>query len=402
MNTQNTQNTQNTTNVTNFLAQHKKRKLTDEFETNVKKAKLSEHSVGEKIVKLEKDGALLYFGHIKRDEKLYSLVMELVTDQNLSLWKNYINKMANPRIIGIMDGLRRDKAGGKNVGTVSDGMIHFKSVLDDVDHHKNEIFVCYFTNELNPKPIPMSMGLYDPAFQQYDKFSDGIMMMVTVVSSPNALITSHMGIAETLEGILKHKRPRGISVDLHSFGAKVMLLMNPKRKFMINAPVWAMEKIMAQHFKNSPESLHIGTKEMFKHLSNVVDIPMNVFLSEHKEKFLQERPYLKNPKRKTTENDLYGMFKDPYPTMLTMSGSSKVLYVFMKKFQPIISLGSTDKFITSEMQVFEYPSDTKPWLTIRETDSTYDFMFQSPFKPAGLTHYMAVNLKDLANAGILE
>ena len=109
-------------------------------------------------------------------------------------------------------------------------------------------------------------------------------MYVTVTTNANALITSHMGVTMSVEGAARrlkgHSQAKGTSVDLHAFAAKVMLMRNPLRKYMINAPMRDMEKIIA---KALPNSIHVGTKEQEAIIMERKDLTFQSYMANNHE-----------------------------------------------------------------------------------------------------------------------
>jgi len=91
-------------------------------------------------------------------------------------------------------------------------------------------------------------------------------MYVTVATSPEALLTSHMGISRTWESaFLQAQQPPQlqklpyVSLALHSFAAKVMKMRNPKKAYMLNAPAPEMREILIK--KMPPHSIFVGDNE---------------------------------------------------------------------------------------------------------------------------------------------
>ena len=164
------------------------------------------------------------------------LVMERVDDNNITFWKNYSSVESHG-----------DYPNGTNM--TKDGSDHFRRVLGEISRLESEIWVAYVTHNQNPEKHRGSGG------------SDGdIEMFVTVTSTPEALITSHMGVSTSRASLKRSsKRPKGISIDLHSFAAKVMLMQNPKRRYMVNAPNDIMRSILAKALRTG--DLFVGTKE---------------------------------------------------------------------------------------------------------------------------------------------
>ena len=125
------------------------------------------------------------------------------------------------------------------------GINFFIQTLIKIDHNEQEIFVVYVTINQNPTPIPDMEGYTQDNFQACnDDFAKNIKMIMTVTSSKGAFITHHMGISESTESILIGARPKGISIDLHSLGAKIMLMRNPERIYMITNSTATMRKII--------------------------------------------------------------------------------------------------------------------------------------------------------------
>ena len=209
-----------------------------------------------------KTNTLLYPEVIQNSEGLYTakiptknlyLVMERIDSENIELWQNYAMIQSNDRVIRSASCL--DKSLRKHAGQAAEGSVHFKSVLDTVDYTKNEVWVAYISRNQKFKKIPKEMSKYST--QISPDFVKDIEMFVTVTTSPEALLTSHMGITFSFEHA--KDRIKGVSLDLHSFAAKVMLQRNPLRKYMINAPAFAMEKLIVQAL---PKSVFVGTREM--------------------------------------------------------------------------------------------------------------------------------------------
>lgn len=401
----------------------------------------------------------LYVGQIK--DRDLRVVMERVDEVNIRQWQQYISVQSNPRVVSLAScSLPRG-------GTTGDGSLHFQRVLADVNYLKNEIWVAYVTRAAQPTAIPDEMKYYS-IFDIDSSLSGGgntfardIQMSVTVTSSPDALITSHMGIARSFEGSLSSEK--GISMDLHSFAAKVMLLRNPDRKYMINAPVFAMEEIV---LKALPQDVFVGTREMQKILEERLNSgTIDDFMASHPsviEKIKDEekegaKEELENVKRWLSEvakmegnkDDIertearilkkiqesnpfleinsagevivskskreqflkeaikreFKSFKTPY--WCEKRGrelSSEEFFALLKEHPPLLSVvaGYRGKFIQDEFTVFDKDNPAKPWLEIHKGNPNYQWMFTEPFSPAGATHYVVVDLAALARCRELE
>lgn len=337
----------------------------------------------------------LYYARMKKGLN-YKLVMERVTDRNVKLWRNYIATQDNPRVVYETDAQRGML--DKRVGSVADGTGHFRRILDEIDYKKNEVWIAYIMeSKFRPDSIPDSMAQYQPGYS--DQFADEIIMFVTVTSSPNALITSHMGIALSYEATNRKDRPKGISMDLHSFAAKVMLKRNPQRKFMINAPAFIMESIIEKELP--PRAVYIGTKEMHENLKAKNGITFLEFKERYKDVFYDELTEKRGGvKRNFSDENLYARFRDPYNIFgMTSEESMNTLLNLMERHPPIISLGWSNKNINDHLSIYDTPTAPSPWLVIDEkNEKDYEWIFKDPFAPAGSTHYIAVDLQALSDA----
>jgi hypothetical protein len=99
----------------------------------------------------------------------------------------------------------------------------------------------------------------------------------------------------------------------------------------------------------------------------------------------------------------FSVFKNPYvfPPVPDRSKRSAAFLEFMEKHPPILSVDK-EKTIKQSFTLFNPDEPTEAWLTVDAANREYEWMFQGPFKPAGLTHYMVVDLVALANSRPLE
>lgn len=94
-----------------------------------------------------------------------------------------------------------------------------------------------------------------------------IEMVLPVMTSPDAPMTTHMGINRSFGYMLDKLKGqdrtihRGISMDLHSFAAKCILDQTPDKQYMISAPVPEMTRIIEKSMPGGEEKLQlfIGT-----------------------------------------------------------------------------------------------------------------------------------------------
>lgn len=382
------------------------------------------------------------------------LVMERVDSRNIDLWKTYICWQSCPWVVRRV-WCRTDKNGKQlQGGTVADGSNHFKMVLSEAGWDKNEIWVAYITAEQSPVGIPAEMSAYSASdiYDLSNAFAAGVKMFVTITSNPEALVTSHMGIAASAEST--GNRPKGISVDLHSFGAKVMRMRNPQRRYMINAPVWEMEKIMIDGLPQG--SVFVGTREMQKGLEAVEPLTYEDFIKSPEAELIAEKMqslmvnwkaqlpeilesirvrcqndpssleesmqyFLKKCRedgfqvvddqfvvcpealQKKIEEDLQYKFrlaKRPYDIKRIEEG----LLPFMKKCPPLLSVdGDNGMCFEKTLKIYDSQTPSQLWLTVGEHNKdTYAWLFAVPFQPAGCTHYIAVDLVRLADAKAVE
>ena len=105
----------------------------------------------------------LYHGYLKSRPSL-EFRMERLSGANHSKWVAFIQEQLTGR-----------------TEILGEGALHFRKVLSEVSYKDNEIWVASL----------------------YDTKNSNIVMYVTVTSSPDALITSHMGIAKTKEAFQK-------------------------------------------------------------------------------------------------------------------------------------------------------------------------------------------------------
>ncbi|MEN8237190.1 MAG: hypothetical protein ABFQ95_06595 [Pseudomonadota bacterium] len=396
---------------------------------------------------VQKGDGNFYYGRMRSQtgKKLW-LAMEKIDIHNYDLWSNYISVQANPRVIGYAS---RNLPSG---GTTGDGSLHFKRVLKEISYIENEIWVAYITNALAPRINSSDIASYNSqdVIPERSCFAKNIEMFVTVTSSPKALITSHMGITFSAER--SGDRVKRISLDLHSFAAKVMLMRNPDRKFMINAPGFSVEKMLA---KVLPEDTFVGTREMrvtmqksqgvgrreFAGLKGdcirveleqkaIAEAKQNNLTIERKVREMKNGKTEEKLRKKVIKNlpycslvemgddskfvasetkiesqyskkldDAFSNFKNPYPFPAETRENRGVEFLkFMEQHPPILS-ADNGRFIKDSITIFDPNSPAQPWLTINEENKTdYQWVFKGPFAPAGATHFIAVNLVALAKS----
>jgi hypothetical protein len=383
----------------------------------------------------------------QHDEGLYSakipskpllLVMERITDQNRPLWRHYALKQ-NEQLsyMAIKDRFPK---------FTDDGSGHFLEVFDQVDHQKNEVWVAYITTDNQARHVSEEDPKgYRSSLSKAESFFGNIVMYVTVVSSPEALITSHMGVSSSHEGL--EKNIRGISIDLHSFGAKVMLLRNPARKYMVNAPATVMETILAKAMPAG--SFFAGNKELVPILEKkVAEIEEKIQGADRERNNLrkklletatsmQENESIKMDRLKTMlankkiSEDEFNIEKANWfrPEQLAqyyLVEKDNIIVIsndliekqierqiawnyglqlakpgldLIRSYGPqLISVDGADgKTPVNQLVLFDKNDPNIPWLIIKKGDPNYNWLFTKPFEPAGRTHLIVADLKTLAD-----
>jgi hypothetical protein len=216
-------------------------------------------------------------------------------------------------------------------------------------------------------------------------------MFVTITSSPEALITSHMGIASSLEGV--GNRSKGTSIDLHSFAARVMLIRKPDRKYMVTAPVDAMEMIFA---KALPGSFHAGTLEMQQKMKKRQSVTLEEFteiIIPKKSKKNQERAAIDPVDIKRR----YHFYKNPYAfkSATNKETQAEEFLKFMEKHSPILSVQK------EKMVIFNPQAPSEPDITIEQGNKAYEWMQVQALRPI-FTHYVVIDLLTLASCKTLD
>ncbi|MDF3034690.1 MAG: hypothetical protein K0R76_1644 [Alphaproteobacteria bacterium] len=277
------------------------------------------------------------------------LVMERITSKNIALWKNYAraqqDKVKNP---------------GHRLHMLYPGSHYFYKVLsaEPALWYRNEVWVAYVT-ESHPEPISNLTNV--------KLYTKNIKMFVTVTSKPDALLTSHMGIAASVEHMSSPTRHSQLSLPLHAFAAQVMLNRNPKRLYMVNAPMIGMEKILEKALPAN--ALHVGT------------IEDKEYLEQNRKNYLSGRYETQNFKKR-------GFIRRD-------EKRERTLYLeAMHKYPPIIRCGEPGKTVPFSCKELEIEGK----ISAQETRN-YEWLGSEPFAAGAQTHYIAVDLKALADAG---
>ena len=188
----------------------------------------------------------LYVGKVNDD---FYLVMERIDENNIADWRKYTTIQ---RQIGERMGLK--------LLPNTDGSARFEKILTQKENakgfSKDELWVAYASS----KPVTKKASLDTYGKQPRNP---SIEMFMTVITHPDAKITSHMGIsrtwenAEALEKVPPQaKKQPDQSIHLHSFAAKVMKTRYPEKVYMMTSPVRVMRAILAN--KMPSNSVFIG------------------------------------------------------------------------------------------------------------------------------------------------
>lgn len=206
------------------------------------------------VAGVKKINDYLYIG--KKEDGLY-FVMERIdeavpnSESRLQFWRNYVKSENSghgnykkawsqrdgnlPRGFLLFPG---------RAGRLDDGLYSFEESLNKY-YTNNELWVAYVST-LEPKKAD-------------DIQADNIEMAVSIMTNPEAPMVVHMGISRSFNYLLnaldeveketqKRKFPlhKDLAMGLHSFAAKVMLLRDPQKIYMVTSPVPMMRDIMTK------------------------------------------------------------------------------------------------------------------------------------------------------------
>lgn len=179
----------------------------------------------------------------KQEDDLF-FVMERFGETNGDFWIKFLskeNKLAARSFKKCSDKTLQNLVTG-TTGSVESLKTHLL-VRDCIPH---ELWILYASVKSVSDGTPFS--------------SDNIEMTCTVSTTPDAPFVNHMGIARTMrfaayeiDTIRTHSN---ISMNLHSFGAKVMKIRYPEKIYMITTPMPIMEEIFIKSL--GKERVYIG------------------------------------------------------------------------------------------------------------------------------------------------
>jgi hypothetical protein len=186
------------------------------------------------VFSIEKKNDGLYVGEIAG--KFY-VALERINEDNLNTWLKYSRNQHRYISKKIKKGEQLMYLPNAN------GAKSFKQVLEcykkNSIKHTNELWIAYASRK----------EVTGKAFLQVNSKKTDIEMYMTVITSPNAFITSHMGISRTwemAEDLEKNpqKKHKYQSLYLHAFAARVMRQIDSKKIYMMTAPNELMYKIL--------------------------------------------------------------------------------------------------------------------------------------------------------------
>lgn len=329
------------------------------------------------VTKISND---LYTGKV-RDE--FYVAMERVDKNTVNSWLAYsqLQEHQAQQLIDQKSQCLKDKSGMSYTKLVL-GLFK-KGIIDPTLH---DLWIAYASTTPVTGTIKLNIDGKTP--------NSSIDMFMTVITSQNALLTSHMGISRTVESATdlqekdsRRKKHPYQSMDLQSFAAKVMLLQNSQKKYMLNPPVVSMRSIM---LKTMPKnSVFIGDNLYQKELEKVKKNNYKgnlIFLEGQIITYLDEFNTI-NPKQAKT-------LPDPQETQYQTDFIDHEVSGLNTNPPRIIRKGNTFTIQNN---------DTSPLVTFDSSSKTYQWLFTQPYEDIGLIiPYVLVDLNELANVRKLD
>lgn len=351
--------------------------------------------VGQKTIRQFQEG----LWGVEIHEGIYGVV-EQVTEENKESWINYFTVQNNPRVVSFAATYKS----GIQKGSIGNGAGYAKSVLENT-RLPNQNYIAYITS--NPVLRPTDRHSYfrysaddieevrqgiwvnkkediehwiqnrDITLERFsgNRFARDIKMYVTITTSPDALITSHMGITATAESVLTG-RPKNISITLHALAARVMQEINPKKQYMLTVPVHHMTMLLARAL---PTDLFYGTIEEKR------------YVDEADEKKARLRLGLISFGVYTTRPPTCD-----YPEVL------EALKTFWINHPPRVSVDTPERPYYSDLyrpknHLKILAEDGHPLLEISREDPTYAWLFKTPFDSDLGNRYVLIPLGALSS-----
>jgi len=347
------------------------------------------------------------------------LRMERLTRDNIPLWQQYSNVQGDKEEYKDLSTSLAEQGHPLPFCPLA-GSIFFKNAIQAVGSANGEldygaeVWISYITSNPHPEHIPASMADYTykdlREFMLENKplnsFAKHIKMFVSVTFHPQGILSSHAGIARTLESF-KSKSIKKISLLLHSFAANVTQLRHPKGQFMIVAPEREMATILYKAL--SPGTLFRGTKEMLPFVQALKEVQ-----EEHGSTYEAPNDILEYDDFIefwiNHQQDLLKKLEAYYPAtdpsileyelrQFLLRDTPSSHYQKAKDFPPIISAEGYFAVAWYRMKIFRPGSDEVISTATRE-DGTHNWLFREPWIPSGSTCYQAITLEALANLAI--
>ncbi len=314
----------------------------------------------------------LYVGKVA--DKFY-LAMERVTPETVGDWLRYAKRQV----------VAGERVNFKSLPSL-DGSQHFQLVLEEyksnVIHQKaNELWIAYASDIPVTKRAELNTDEGDE--------NPHIEMFVTAITSPDALITSHMGISRTWEGALgldrtppTRKKHPDQSLHLHSFAAKVMKLKDPRKVYMLTAPATAMRDIIIK--KMPAGSVFVGDS-LYQNRLEAAEKDRSILLSPYDLKERKNESADKRQERlKKEAQSKYDYYKIPERISLLKSNPPRII-----------------RTRDGMQQTFTLQNpDASPLVTFDQSSPIYQWMFTRAYQDMVLhLPYILVDLDTLAQFG---
>lgn len=350
--------------------------------------------IGQKTIRQFEDG----LWGVEIEKGLYGIV-EKITDENRDSWLKYFEVQKNPRVVSFAAGYKK----GIQKGSIGDGSANAKIVLEHT-RFPNQNYIAYITS--NPLLKPTDKGSYvlysaddieeirrglwvtgkedvEHWVQTRDKdfgrfrghpVARDIKMYVTITTSPEALITSHMGIAATAESVLTG-RPKNLSIILHALAARVIEKMDSRKQYMLTVPVHHMTMLLANAL---PDGLFYGTIEEKRYVDEAVERKDRIRLGLIR----------------------FGVYEDHSPTC-DYPDTLEKLNAFWAKHPPRVSVDAVEDARAHDLyrpksHLRVLSEEEMPIVEISKEDSMYTWLFKPPFNQDLCNRYVLIPLEKLS------
>ncbi len=323
----------------------------------------------------------LYVGKVA--DKFY-VAMERIYEDNIDMWLKY----ARSEYVA-------DTRKPLKYVPSPDGSGNFEEVLKDYKegkiHSNNELWIAY-ASDIPVTRIAESSDFTDKGATEYS--NPHIEMFFTVITSQDALITSHMGISRSWEAAkdLQLEKPTRIkhpdqSIHLHSFAAKVMKMHDARKVYMLTAPTVAMREILIK--KMPPDSVFVGDN-LYKERLEEIEKNRTSLISEA----YKLRLYAKAvPKTEQEKEEIVKKEADDY----YKNWNIKEKIALLKTNPPRIIRrkdGEIWKFIIQNPK-------GEPLVSFDKDTEDYQWLYTFVYRDTWLLPYVLVDLEKLANVGKL-